>query len=69
MPQATATVGVNGQQQKQRTNGVRAGISVGWPTERWVGLIVLLALGLLILIRVGFRGVGFTGNVGARVNL
>lgn len=70
MPLATATVGSNQQQQTRNGNGkLSAGISVGWPTERWVGLIILVALGLLILIRTGFRGIGFTGNVGARVNV
>jgi hypothetical protein len=68
---ATTTVGTsqrNGHTQAQKFS---AGVSLGWPTERWMGLIVLTALGLLILIRLGFRGVGFTGNVsgGARIGL
>lgn len=49
--------------------GLGVGVSLGWPTERWVGLIVLTALALLILIRFGFRGVGFSANVGARASV
>jgi hypothetical protein len=33
----------------------------GWPAERWAAIIVLGALGLLILIRMGFRGVNVLG--------
>jgi hypothetical protein len=47
--------------------GVRA--SVSWPQERWVGAIVLAALGLLILIRLGFKGIGVQANIGGRVNV
>jgi hypothetical protein len=37
-------------------------LNVGaWPTERWVGLVTLIALALLILIRRGFRGVNVLG--------
>lgn len=32
-----------------------------WPTERYVVVIVLVALGLLIAIRFGFRGVNVLG--------
>jgi hypothetical protein len=32
-----------------------------WPTERWVVALVILALGLLIAIRYGFRGVNVLG--------
>lgn len=32
-----------------------------WPTERWVVALVLVALGLLIAIRFGFRGVNVLG--------
>jgi hypothetical protein len=32
-----------------------------WPTERWAAVIVLGALGTLILIRMGFRGVNVLG--------
>lgn len=32
-----------------------------WPTERWVAVVVLIALALLILLRMGFRGVSFAG--------
>lgn len=33
----------------------------GWDTERWVAVITVGALGLLILIRMGFRGVNVMG--------
>jgi hypothetical protein len=33
----------------------------GWPTERWTAIVVLGALALLILIRMGFRGVNVMG--------
>ncbi len=33
----------------------------GWPTERWTAAVVLVALALLILIRMGFRGVNVMG--------
>lgn len=33
----------------------------GWDTDKWVALIVLLALALLIAIRMGFRGVNVLG--------
>lgn len=33
----------------------------GWDVEKWVGLIVLAALALLIMIRMGFRGVNVLG--------
>jgi hypothetical protein len=33
----------------------------GWPTENWVGLVVLIALGMLIAIRMGFRGINVPG--------
>lgn len=32
-----------------------------WPTERWVVVLVLVALGMLIAIRYGFRGVNVLG--------
>lgn len=32
-----------------------------WPPERWVAVVVIAALGMLILIRRGFRGVDFMG--------
>lgn len=32
-----------------------------WPVERWTAVLVLGALGLLILLRMGFRGVSFLG--------
>lgn len=37
-----------------------------WPTERWAAVVVLLALGVLVLIRMGFRGVDV---LGARVSV
>jgi hypothetical protein len=63
---ATQTVG-NTRNGQTTTAGARFAVGVNWPTERWVGLIVLIALGLLIVIRLGFRGVGFQGNVGGRI--
>lgn len=33
----------------------------GWDTERWLAVIVLAALALLILIRMGFRGINVMG--------
>lgn len=33
----------------------------GWPAERWAAVVVLGALGILILIRMGFRGVNVLG--------
>lgn len=53
----------------QRRNGVRASVGVSWPQERWVGALIVVALALLILIRVGFRGIGVTGAVSGRVGL
>lgn len=66
MPGMTATVGEG----RAQNNGAGAGIALnfGWPTERWVAVVVLTVLGLLILLRFGFRGVGFQGNVGARIS-
>lgn len=37
-----------------------------WPVERWAAVLVLAALGLLFLIRAGFRGVNV---MGARVSV
>lgn len=37
-----------------------------WGPERWAVVLVLLALGLLILVRMGFRGVDV---LGARVSV
>jgi hypothetical protein len=37
-----------------------------WSAERWAAVIVLLALGFLVLIRMGFRGVDV---LGARVSV
>jgi hypothetical protein len=33
----------------------------GWPAERWAAIVVLGALGVLILLRMGFRGVNVMG--------
>lgn len=38
-----------------------------WPTERWVAVITLAALSLLILIRMGFRGINVPGVASARI--
>lgn len=51
--------GANGRQRGSFTANVSP--------ERWTAIIVLLALGLLILIRMGFRGVNVLG-VSASVN-
>lgn len=32
-----------------------------WTPERWAAIVVLLALGFLILVRMGFRGVDVLG--------
>lgn len=37
------------------------GNSGNWPAERWSALVILACLGLLILIRMGFRGVNVLG--------
>lgn len=37
-----------------------------WDSDRWAAVIVLTALGILILIRMGFRGVDV---LGARVSV
>lgn len=37
-----------------------------WPTERWAAVVVLGALGALVLVRMGFRGVDV---LGARVSI
>lgn len=53
---------------RQAENGAKWTVSTeGWPTENWVAVVVIGALALLILIRMGFRGVSFGGasiNVG-----
>lgn len=50
-------------------NGAQRGNFAGGvvPVERWTGIVVLVALGVLILIRMGFRGVNVFG-VSAQVN-
>jgi hypothetical protein len=50
--------------QNQNTNagGRHVMSDIGaWPTERWAAVIVIGALGLLIAIRYGFRGVSVLG--------
>lgn len=47
---------------KQKTSAPGA-----WPVERWVAVLVLGSLFLLILIRMGFRGVN-VGGFSASVN-
>lgn len=43
-------------------NGGRYVMSTeGWPPERWAAVVVLGALGILILIRMGFRGINVLG--------
>lgn len=37
-----------------------------WQPERWAAILVLLALGFLVLVRMGFRGVDV---LGARVSV
>lgn len=37
-----------------------------WPPERWAAVVVVGALGILILLRMGFRGVDL---LGARVSV
>ncbi len=32
-----------------------------WPPERWAAVVVIGALGILILIRMGVRGLSFGG--------
>lgn len=39
----------------------RATFAGGISPERWTGIVVLACLGLLILIRMGFRGVNLMG--------
>jgi hypothetical protein len=47
---------------KQDAGGSRWTVSTeGWPVENWVALIVLASLALLILIRMGFRGISVPG--------
>jgi hypothetical protein len=35
--------------------------TASWPAERWTAIVVLGALTLLILIRMGFRGINVMG--------
>lgn len=52
-------------------NNGKAGVQISavWPQERWIGAIILTALGLLILIRMGFRGVGVSLGATGRVSV
>jgi len=51
-----------------QTQGGRYNVSdiSSWGAERWAAVVVLGALGILVLIRMGFRGVDV---LGARVNV
>lgn len=61
------TRGTSGTNAKPASGGKTKMAAPGaWGPERWVAVLVLLALGLLILIRMGFRGVGVAG---ARVSV
>lgn len=51
---------------RETTNGKYVMNSGSWPTERWTAVVVLGALGFLIMIRMGFRGVNL---MGARVSV
>lgn len=51
--------GYNASQGNGRTQ--KMSMARGWDTDKWVALIVLLALALLIAIRMGFRGVNVLG--------
>lgn len=51
---------------KQSSAGTYTMNANGWPPERWAAIVVIGALGLLILIRRGFRGVSL---LGARVSV
>lgn len=51
-------VRANGQGDPYRRNLTAVG---EWPAERWSAVVVLVCLGLLILIRMGFRGVNVLG--------
>jgi hypothetical protein len=42
-------------------NGRYVMSTTGWPPERWAAILVLGALGILIAIRMGFRGVSVLG--------
>lgn len=49
-------------QNNNNASGGRSRMNMsGMDTERWVAIITLLALAILILIRMGFRGIGFGG--------
>lgn len=42
-------------------DGSRALTFGGWPVEHWVAFIILAAFAVLVLIRMGYRGVKFFG--------
>lgn len=53
---------MNGKTSKNAEGGKQRVSAPGaWPTERWVAIIVIAALLMLILIRMGFRGVNVGG--------
>lgn len=55
-------------QNTSQTDGGRYRLSSGeaWSVERWAAVVVLVCLGFLLLIRMGFRGVNV---LGARVSV
>lgn len=56
-----------GQNLRRNADGTPFKMSTNsWPVERWVAVLVLASLGLLFLIRAGFRGVNV---MGARVSV
>lgn len=51
-----------GETTRKNANGGTFNMSTGtWGPERWAAVLVLGALGFLILIRMGFRGVNVLG--------
>lgn len=50
------------EESRMKRSGGNYSLNTGaWPTERWVAVVVLLALALLIALRMGFRGVSIAG--------
>ena len=56
------------QNTRNGNTGVGVSVRLGWPQERWIGAIILAALGLLIIIRLGFRGVGVQLGATGRIS-
>jgi hypothetical protein len=46
---------------KETRSGTYRMSTEGWPAERWAAIVVLGSLGVLILIRMGFRGINVLG--------